>query len=80
MIEEVLDVSSQRCSDTLSEVEIFMETQIHPPRAGAIQRVALCKLRVAEYVGSNRRKVKGSGVPDLVTVPMIHVTDDHRSE
>ena len=78
MIEEVLDVGPKRCRDTFSEVEIFMKTQIHSPRAGPIQQVALCEFWIAEYVGSNRRKIKGSGVPDLVAASMIHVADDDR--
>src|SRR6266496_3869664 len=78
MIEEVLHVGPKRCGDTVSEVEIFMNTQIHSPRPGPIQKVALGKVGITEYVGTNRRKIKRIRVPDLVTASMIHVAGDHR--
>src|SRR5258705_281905 len=79
MIEEVLDVGPKRCCDTFSEVEIFMNTQVHSPRAGPIQKVALSEVGIAKYVGTNRRKIKRIGVPDLVAASMIHVAAHHRS-
>ena len=79
MIEEVLDVGPKRGCDTFSEAEIFVKTQIHSPRAGPIQKVALCEFGIAEYVGTNGRKSKRIGVPDLVTTTVIHIADHHRS-
>src|SRR5436190_15765119 len=78
MIEEVLDIGAKSCCDTVSEVEIFMNTQIHSPCAGPIQKVALSEVWIAEYVGTNRREIKCIGVPDLVTTPVIHVASDYR--
>ena len=79
MIEEVLYVGPNRSRDAFSEVEIFMKTQIHSPRAGPIQKVALSEFGIAEYIGANRRKGKRIGVTDLVTASMIHIADHYRS-
>src|ERR1700693_1319888 len=66
MIEEVLDVDPKRCCDTLSDAETLVNTQVHSPRPGPVQRVARREVGVAENVGTKRRKPERIWIPDLV--------------
>src|SRR6185369_17092003 len=80
MVEDVVDVGSECSRDSFAEVEVFVDTEVHTPRARASQTVALRHLRIVEHIGADRRQVECGRIPNLISHMVVHVADHRGSE
>ena len=79
MVKDVLDVCSERCRNPISEVEVFVNTQIDTPGPVSSQEIALGQVWIAKNIRARRRQIKSLWIPDLVSAATIHIADDHRT-
>src|SRR5262249_51464161 len=71
MVKEVVHVCTDLNTNPIVHVKILVQAKIHAPRPRPPKHVALCHLRIAENVRSNRGRCEGIRIPDLATAPVV---------